>query len=293
MRILFPASDQDPSAPDEAFRIEFSAAKEAGFYCEFYGHRELVRQSTEASLQNCREADRPGEPIVLRGWMVSPETYRLLYEGLLARGYAPLTNPEQYIEAHYLPHAYRHLEGHTPESQWLEGRDLSEAWQLYQNFKADDAVIKDYAKSAKHRWREACFLSANTSKEHFTEIYRSFLDARGALFQKGIVIRKFYPLVGYGRDMRGIPIVEEFRLFYWKKRLLLDLPKCLADESQYVTLWQSLANRFSSDFISMDVAALKSGGWTVIEVGDGGVSGLSRGILESDFYLALAAANPS
>jgi hypothetical protein len=48
-----------------------------------------------------------------------------------------------------------------------------------------------------------------------------------------------------------------------------------------------VAKRFSSPFITVDVAHLIDGTWSIVEVGDGGVSGLPIGLEPERFYGAL------
>lgn len=54
-----------------------------------------------------------------------------------------------------------------------------------------------------------------------------------------------------------------------------------------LALWQDLAKRFESPFITMDIALQADGSWFVVEVGDAGVSGLPMGVDELRFYAAL------
>ena len=51
--------------------------------------------------------------------------------------------------------------------------------------------------------------------------------------------------------------------------------------------WEMVAARFSSSFMTIDVAHLQDGSWKIVEVGDGGVSGLPVGLDPERFYGAL------
>jgi len=51
--------------------------------------------------------------------------------------------------------------------------------------------------------------------------------------------------------------------------------------------WEQIARKFKSPFISVDVAQLIDGSWIVVEVGDGGVSGLPMGLDPMLFYANL------
>jgi len=62
---------------------------------------------------------QPG-PGVYRGWMVTPEQYRLLYEALEDKGIRLLNDPAAYRHCHYLPESYPVIEPHTPRSVWIK-----------------------------------------------------------------------------------------------------------------------------------------------------------------------------
>ena len=86
------------------------------------------------------------------------------------------------------------------------------------------AIVKDFVKSAKHRWNEACFILAATERKRFDEILAAFLEARGTQFEKGIVLRRFHDFLKLADDIRGQPVHEENRLFMWDGLLLAATP---------------------------------------------------------------------
>lgn len=288
MHILFPSLPILPTQPDPDYEIEYAAAQAAGFRCSLYELESLRRNDLRSALKHCRTATEPNETIVYRGWMVSDVHYASLHEGLTVRGFQPLAAPDEYAEAHYLPLAYPILQGSTPRTVWMEGADLDRAWDLYQQMAGEAAILKDYVKSAKHRWREACFLPAHTSRTDFEAILQAFLHERGSLFEKGLVFRRYHPLVQLGEDMRGQPIHEEYRLFCVNGKVIAHAPfrnpKELASQQR---IWEMLAARFTNRFISLDVARQVDDTWIVVEAGDGGVSGLPLSIDPDDFYRAL------
>ncbi|WP_437515273.1 ATP-grasp domain-containing protein [Sorangium sp. So ce1099] len=67
-----------------------------------------------------------------------------------------------------------------------------------------------------------------------------------------------------------------------------DEAECAAETAPAAEL-RALAARVKSRFFTMDVAALLHGGWTVIEVGDGQVSGSPDHADRRAFYQELAA----
>jgi hypothetical protein len=288
MTILFPNHPLKARLPDPDYELEFEAAKAAGFRCEVFNLEALREGDVTAALRPCSEADFGEEPLVHRCWMMSDELFLSLHGGLVAKGYRPATSPTQYAEAHYLPNGYRHLEPRTPETQWITGKNEDEAWALYQHFADRDCIIKDWVKSAKHRWHEACLIPARSSRERFGEIFDAFVQARGSLFEKGVVLRRYHDLFRLEEDLSGQPVHEEYRMFFWRTKLLAAAPS-IRGEGPYGLLdeWEKVVGRFSNTFITMDVAREGSGNWLIIEVGDGGVSGLPFSIETDGFYRTL------
>jgi hypothetical protein len=287
MNVLFPCSPLRRTAIDPSFADEFAMAGEAGIACGLYSHEALIGEASGRVLTT-RPDPNSGPETLLRGWMMTGEQYGAWHRAMVEDGLHPVTNPEAYAEAHYLPLFYRHLDGHTPRSAWIEGDDPEAAWQLYGQFAAADALIKDWVKSAKHRWTEACFIPAGTDRSRFLEIFESFREARGRLFNRGVVLREFVPLVQHGNDLRGQPVVEEHRLFFWQGELLArPVDAGTANPMREGERWHRLARRFASPFITLDVAQLQDGRWTVVEAGDGGVSGLPGSIDAREFFRRL------
>lgn len=288
MYLLLPNNLLEPRQADPHFAAEAQAAKNAGFPILLYSFEQL--RSTQSGARIIKTAaPAPGTPVLHRGWMLSDHEYLQLYTALVEAGYQPVTAPSAYNEAHYLPLAYSKLAGHTPESAWITGRDPEAAWALYQSFWDQDAILKDWVKSAKYRWREACFIPWHTTRYRFFEIFQNFLEDRSSLFEKGVVLRRYHPLRQEGVDMRGMPIVEEYRLYFVNKRLLF--PVGDGDgPMQELDRWERIACTLESDFLSMDVARQRDGSWIVIEVGDGGVSGLPPSLDPQIFFDALARA---
>jgi hypothetical protein len=288
MTILFPNHPLKSLLPDPDYESEHAAAKAAGLHCEVFNLESLREGDLTAALRTCAAARSEQEPLVHRCWMMSDALFSNLHGGLVAQGYRPITSAAQYAEAHYMPIGYRHLAPRTPETRWITGKNEEDAWELYQPFADRDCIIKDWVKSAKHRWREACLIPASTSRERFSEIFKAFLEARGNLFEKGVVLRRYHDLVRLEEDLRGQPVHEEYRMFFWRAKLLAATP-AIRGEGPFGSLgeWEEVASRFSSPFITMDVARETSGNWLIIEVGDGGVSGLPFSIEADAFYQAL------
>lgn len=289
MKLLFPCHPLKRRLPDPDYEMEVSAAREVGFECEFYS-LELLREgnAVDACAGVHSELEEATTPILHRGWMMSEALYSQLEAELRKRRSSLVVSSEQYAQAHYLPNWYPHMAQFTAESVWMSGKDLDEAWSLYQRLSDGPALVKDYVKSAKHRWNEACFIPASTTQSRFEEIIKAFLQARGSQFNKGIVFRRYCELVTLEQDLRGQPVHEEYRMFFWRGKLIASTPALRAPTPlESLEKWSEIARRVENPFISMDVARQLDGSWLVIEVGDGGVSGLPPAIEPKSFYSEL------
>jgi len=288
MTILFPAHPLKRQVPDPDFEAECVAAREQGFDCIFYSLEDLRAGEIKNAFAACQSADQEGEAILHRGWMMSDTLYLNLHGALVEKGYRPSVSPNHYSEAHYLPNAYSKIEGKTPESVWVIGKDIAAAWELYQKWQRPAAIVKDFVKSAKHRWNEACFVPANTGEKQFNDILTAFLQARGSLFEKGIVLRRFCEFIKLGDDIRGQPLHEVYRLFFWRGTLLAATPPLHGNGPlDQIAAWEAIASKFTNPFISMDLARRTDNSWMIVEVGDGGVSGLPASIEPAAFYRTL------
>jgi hypothetical protein len=286
--VLFPDFPLRHREVDPDFAEERDAAMRAGFPVALYAHEAAVAANVAQMCSGCPPAE--GVPAVLRGWMLREEEYARLHAALLEKGYRLLNAPAAYAEAHYLPRAYRHLEGLTPETVWTDRCDIGEAWRLYQGLRDGDVILKDHVKSAKHRWLEACFIPAGSDRDHFGRVLENFVADRGNLFERGFVLRRYVPLMTRGCDMRGYPVATETRLFFLDGRELLPVVPEFAPPPERMAAFVERASRFASRFMTMDLAQMAAGEWIVIEVGDGGVSGLPVSLGADDFYAAIAAA---
>lgn len=274
--------------PDPDYAMEYRAAQEAGLRCQLFSLEALRAGNVDNALADCEPAPSAGERITHRCWMMGGALYAGLAAGLIARGYVPLVSAAAYEEAHYLPLGYRHIEGRTADSVWMEGRDEDAAWQMRSRLSGSDVIIKDWVKSAKHRWKDACFIPGGCSRERFGEIFRAFLAARGHLFERGVVLRRFHHLALLAEDLKGQPVHEEYRMFFLNGELLAATPAMHgAGPFDRMAEWTRLARRYASPFITMDVAREESGNWLIIEVGDAGVSGLPISVDTRQFYESL------
>ena len=271
MVVLFPDYALRQSTVDPDFSTERAGALDAGFEVALYSHEAAVAGDMARAVKRCPPREGVPAEAALRGWMLTGGQYAGLHAALLDRGYALVNSPAAYEEVHYLPKAYPTLDGNTPVSLWTDLPDVCHAWRLYQQLRDGDVILKDHVKSAKHRWVEACFIPAGSDEERFRKTLEAFLAERGDLFERGFVLRRYVPLVTRGEDMRGYPVAKESRLFFFDGKVLIEPVARFAPPRERMDQFVSLAGRFQSRFMTMDVAQTQAGNWIVIEVGDGGV----------------------
>jgi hypothetical protein len=286
MVVLLPEHPLRPGEVEPDYAEEHAAAAACGFDVALYRHESVTSGDLARAVRFVPVRNHP-TPTLLRGWMLRDAQYAQLAVALSERGHALINSPAAYAQAHYLPQAYPLLVPHTPETRWTNTPDLDEAWQLYQDLRSGDVVAKDHVKSVKHRWFEACFIPAHADEARFRGVLRTLREDRDKLFEKGFVLRRFVPLVSDGLDMRGHPADREVRLFFFNGEIVVRPKPQFLPPPDLLDVYCSIARKLESRFLSMDLAETAAGGWTIIEVGDGGVSGLPVSLLADAFFTRL------
>ena len=151
-------------------------------------------------------------------------------------------------------------------------------WNLYQTRVDRDVIVKDCMKSSKARWLDACCIPAGTNRARFEQIYAVFREDRGENFHKGVVFRDFMDIRRKAPGMKGFPIGEEARLFFWDGRLMCRCPGTTVSPLAALPRWEAVAARFDTVFMTIDVALLVDGRRAIVEVADGGSSGMPKGL---------------
>ena len=269
----------------DTFDVEAEAAEVLGI--DTYQVDLSALLSGNASRALAAVPERGALRLLYRGWMLTEEEYGALDEAVSELGHGLMTTPEQYAAAHYLPNWYPRLAPYTARSVWTETPDVEEAWRAARTLGPPPWIVKDHVKSAKERWAEACFVPPGATREDFERICANLLEERGERFERGFVVRRFLPLKTYGRTPAG-PAHLEFRLFFGHARLLAAEPYHDFDvEVPDFSAFEALGRRIDSGFFTLDVAMLEDGGWAVVEVNDGGVSGLPPSLDPRDLFAAL------
>ena len=121
--------------------------------------------------------DKPDKP-PYRGWMLVLADYRRLYDALHKRGVELVNDPDAYRRGHHFPASYPAIEGMTPRSAWLpvDRLDIDAAVDLVATFGDRPVIIKDYVKSRKHEWAEACFIPHARDRQAARRVVENFIE---------------------------------------------------------------------------------------------------------------------
>ena len=259
-----------PTRCDPHFAAQAAAARDAGAATVLLDHDALLAGDVDAAV---RRVPRDVGPLWYRGWMVPAADYARLEAGLAARGATLCTSAEQYRRAHELPGWYAAFESVTPAGVWLEclPGQVPEPAALAAaaaRLPAGAGIVKDYVKSRKHDWDEACYLPDLADTASVRAVVSRFVELQEDSLAGGIVLRAFEEF----RRATG-----EARVWWLDGRPVLttahpDTPglRPVPDLDAVTPLVAALDCRF----VSTDLAQRADGVWRVVEVGDGQVSDL-------------------
>ena len=279
--VLLSCSDPlDGRRPDPHFVPEARAARESGATVGLIDHDALLAGYPGDAV---RRVAADNGPAWYRGWMIPAERYAALENALAARGTTLLTTAVQYQAAHELPGWYPAFEGLTPRSGWVAHKPdsplpVGELAAVAAGLVAAGAVagiVKDYVKSAKHRWATACYVPDLADPDGCGRVVAAFAAEQAEFLAGGIVLREFEDFT----RPDGTPAAQA-RVWWLDGRPILvtahpDTPRTVVepDLTEVVPRVRALPARF----VTTDLVQRHDGVWRVVEVGDGQVSDLPAG----------------
>jgi hypothetical protein len=297
MQFIFCADPFDIRQPDFDYATEYEATKSLGYPPALIDFEALVNdQNPEQAVR--KVPIQPTEQVGLyRGWMLNPIQYQQLFEALAKRGIRLLNDVTAYKHCHYLPESYSIIAPYTPKSIWLtlNGElDMDIVMFLLHDFGDRPVILKDFVKSRKHEWHEACYIPQASDKTAVERVVCRFLQLQETGLNEGLVFREFVdfePLATHSKS--GMPLTQEFRLFFLDGELIY--VSKYWDEGNYaetdppMTQFCEVAQAVQSRFFTMDVAKRLNGDWMIVELGDGQVAGLPDSADVAEFYRSLSA----
>ncbi|ELP65111.1 ATP-grasp domain-containing protein [Streptomyces turgidiscabies] len=281
--VLYCRDPLNPRRADEHFAQEAQEVRAGGGMVGLVDHDALLKGDVRQAVA--------GVPAGLgsawyRGWMVPGDRYAALAEALIRRGTPLLVAPEQYRAAHELPGWYPEFADITPASVWrstkpgeiLTGEDLA---VLAEPLLPGSGIVKDYVKSRKHEWEQACFIPDLADVVGVERVVRRFVELQGEFLAGGVVLRSFEEF------SKPESLAAEVRVWWLdgEPRLLTPHPDSPFERGLVPDLGHigPAVQRLGCRFVTTDVALRSDGVWRVVEVGDGQVSDLhpscSRGEL--------------
>jgi ATP-grasp domain, R2K clade family 3 len=295
MIVLFCDNGFNPREIDYMYAAEYKAAQQQHLQVALISFEELTKRNN--ATKSISRVKTFAEPVagIYRGWMLRPADYENLYHSLLSKNIKLINTPNEYAFCHYLPNAYETIKGKTPKSVWLdlskgyEDKDLIAKASVFQH---KPIIVKDYVKSQKHYWHEACFIPNADDPKNVLKITKKFLELQDTDLNVGIVYREyieFEPLTNH--SISGMPLTKEFRVFVCNQQIVSIFKYW--DEGIYnetmpnIAIFQSEIRHIRSNFYTMDIAKTKNGDWLIVELGDGQVAGLPDNADKGAFYRVL------
>jgi len=294
MKIIFCEDPLDQKRVDSMYQNEAENIRKLDIDYHLIDFESLVAGSSNNAIRHIPKNDTL-ENAIYRGWMLKPFQYKQIYESLLGRNIRLINTPEMYRHCHYLPESYSIITDFTPKSIWLKQEDsffMDDIYTALKVFGSKPVILKDYVKSQKHYWNEACYIASATDQNKIANTVARFLDLQGDDLNEGLVFREFIqfqPLTGHSQS--GMPLTEEYRIFvmdghpifqtrYWSEG---DYSDSLLEMADFMMVMQKVKSRF----FTMDIARTVDGDWMIVELGDGQVAGLPDHVDVESFYLAL------
>ncbi len=294
--ILFCEDPFEAGKVDPDFEDEFRSAKDEGFSVGFFNFDVLTGENNVAAATKSISPAEVLSDAIYRGWMLTPVQYTALYENLLAKNYKLINAPVEYQNCHYLPDSLPFIEKQTPRTVFEKLNDEGSLERLIEKvsvFGNGPVIIKDFVKSEKHDWETACFVPDVSDTAQLKQTIANFLRLRDKYLNEGIVVREFLELNDLAiHSKSGMPLTEEYRLFFFKNHLVGIYDYW--EEGEYVPgkpetkAFEEIARTIESHFFSMDIARQKNGTLVIIELGDGQVAGLPDKLDRDIFYKRLA-----
>jgi len=188
MRFIFCSEPFNPQTPDPAYEREVQAVKDLALKHSLIDFEALVDENNPKKAVMRVQSDSMEELAIYRGWMLKPDYYKRLYEALLMKGLILINTPEQYKHCHYLPESFSIIEQYTPKSVWIkydQSFSIDAVMRLLSGFENRPIILKDYVKSRKHEWLDACYIPSAGDRKAVERVVNNFLQLQSEDVNEG------------------------------------------------------------------------------------------------------------
>ncbi|MFE5561879.1 ATP-grasp domain-containing protein [Streptomyces sp. NPDC056544] len=278
---------------DAHFAAQARQLRDAGGTALLIDHDALLAGDAERAVARVPEGTGA---VWYRGWMIPSGPYAALDAALRRRGGELVVTPEAYRRAHELPGWYESFAGLTPVSGWLPAvpgavPDPEGLAALVAGLPPGAGVVKDYVKSRKHEWDEACYVPDLADRAALHRVVARFVELQGEFLAGGVVVRAFEHFVTPEATAAEVRV-------WWRDgvpRLVTAHPDSPVKEVPEPALESALepvraaVEALGCPFVTTDLALRADGVWRVVEVGDGQVSDLHREADQAAFVRLLTA----
>lgn len=232
-----------------------------------------LQEEFEIARQYCNVVETrtevPADSLVIGRYSVLPYYDELDKELKMKNSKLINTHTEHLYVADLCQYA-EHLEGYTPKTHTTWGHLQEGAW-----------IVKGRTNSRKFNWNTMMYAEGRTK---LLDVIKRLLDDP-FISEQGLVVREYVPLETLEYSLHGLPITKEWRCFFYKERLLASGYYWSSHADIYNEPLPEEGRKFAEEvakiiaprcsFFVMDVAQKKDGGYIVIELNDGQMSGLS------------------
>jgi hypothetical protein len=183
MRIIFFCNPMESRKVDMEYEFEYKIAKKLGLSIGLVNYEGLVSKFNPDEAVRSIVNNEKKEKAIFRGWMLKPKLYEKLYMTLLKKNIELINSPEEYQNCHYIPYSYNFIREHTPKTVWIEKdkvlNNLDIVLELVKSFNGQPIILKDYVKSRKYEWEDACFIPNSSDDKKVKGVVKRFIELQG------------------------------------------------------------------------------------------------------------------
>lgn len=298
LKVIFPCDPLNNSKVDPEFESEYAAVRLLGGQIALFDFDLFKKHKTTTNLVELANlfsmvfgrlvAMKEPTTWIYRGWMMTPVEYEVFYAELKSFDYLLFNKPAAYSICHVFPLSYSYVKDYAVETYSTEDTLLTFDYDKLAEFFGRDKsyrklFVKDWVKSAKGV-PGATVIDDYTDQVNVLSVMTKLVEERGTLFYYGFVFKHLLDA-----EKRPDGKDEEYRAFFFKDKLMTWAAANGGKPKYGPPEWiEKMSAKIPGDFYTVDFLRVGED-FVVIEVGDGGVSGLSVDQAPISFYGALDA----